>query len=178
MLVVPLNKAWTDEAREASIEARRGIFSNPIYTPIDRRLIDVKRDDRPLNDPKKVMDIDASLPGHQYVVPYSSTPFFSKLNQLQGTPDPMKVPIQEYVQARKALFEKQDSERLPIKNLIFTQTVVNKDKIAKNVAEKKDKEAYVVRYKGKEYVMDGHHTVVARALREKDSVHARVLEIQ
>jgi len=156
------------------------IFDNPIYTPIDKRLIDSKEKDRPLNDPVKTLDIENVLPNekHKYVVPYSSTPFFDKLNKMQGTPDPMKIPVEQYTAARQALFDKQPVEKLPIKDLIFTQTVVNKDKIAKNMADKKDKEILVVRYKHEDYVMDGHHTTVARALRGKSHVEAHVLDIK
>ncbi len=103
-------------------------------------------------------------------------PFFDQLNALQHS-DPVHDNARDYVAARKALFEEQPVEKIPIANLTFTQHVVNSKKIAANVEEKKDKNVFVVNYGGRNYVMDGHHTIVARAKRGKSRVKAHILHI-
>lgn len=181
LLLVILEKKFSDSARWAAVEARRKKarsvlpFQDKRYGPLDRGLIDIKKD-RPLNDPKKVLDIQDTLPGAQFIVPYSKVPFFDRLNKLQGT-DPRKVKVEEYTKAREELFTKQPREKIQIKDLVFTQTVVNRDKIKQLANDKDRKDAFVVRYKNKNYVMDGHHNTIARAIRGKKNINARVLTI-
>jgi hypothetical protein len=113
-----------------------------------------------------------------HYVNYSKTPFFDKLNELQGTPDPTKISPADFSAARKALFtEKGVKEKLSIKSLIATQPVVNSEKVSRNVAEGKNKRLFIVRYGGKNFVMDGHHALAGAAARGDKKIKARVIEI-
>jgi hypothetical protein len=123
-----------------------------------------------------VQSIRDFVPDMHYVA-YTKTPFFDKLNELQGTPNPTRIPIEQFAAARKELFGRQLTEKLKIKDLIATQPVVNGEKVGRNVKENKIKNAAVVRYGGKLFVVDGHHAVAAAAKRGDKKIKAYVLNI-
>ena len=143
----------------------------------DKKLVDIVPH-RPLTRANKdVKGIRDYVPGMHYVN-YTKTPFFNKLNELQGTPEPTKISPAEFSAARKALFnEKGVKEKLKIKDLIATQPVVNSEKVGRNVAEGKSKRIFVVRYGGRDFIMDGHHALAAAAARGDVKIKARVLSI-
>jgi capsid protein/predicted ABC-type ATPase len=145
-------------------------------TGLDKRILDLKKN-RPLT--KGVRSITRYVPGVQYV-PYSKTPFFSQLNEKQGTPDPEKISAKEYVDARAKLFDGVPKSHILIKNLIVTQPVVNGAKVAdiKEADSHAHKAINAVKYGGKVYVLDGHHHLAAAAARGETEVKARVLSLK
>jgi capsid protein len=143
----------------------------------DKKLVDIVPH-RPLTRAAPdVRSISDYVPGMHYVN-YTKVPFFDRLNELQGTPEPTKLKPGEFSAAREALFKSQGvKETLKIKDLIATQPVVNSEKVGRNVEEAKSKRIFVVRYAGKNYVMDGHHSMAASAERGEKKVKARVITI-
>jgi len=144
-------------------------------TGIDKRIVDVVTH-RPLTrESPDVVSIGQFVPQMHYVS-YSKTPFFDTLNKMQGTPDP-EIDVVDFLKARKHLFQRQPEKKLPINSLIATQPVVNSDKVERNIDEKKIKNAFVVQYGGRNFVMDGHHAVAAAAALGKKNIKANVLHI-
>lgn len=143
---------------------------------LDKRILDLKKN-RPLT--KGVRSITRYVPGVQYV-PYSKTPFFSQLNEKQGTPDPEAVSAKDYVGARAKLFDALPKSQVAIKNLIVTQPVVNGEKVAdiKESDSHAHKAINAVKYDGKIYVLDGHHHLSAAAARGEKEIKARVLSLK
>lgn len=154
-----------------------GGISNSDFSPLDRKILNY--------NPKKPLDasggddlqrIEDLIPGAQYV-PYTKTPFFDQLTALQGV-HPKDVEGYPHAKARKELFVKQPVEDLPSKDLIFTQNVVNIKGIARAGGNPDPSPAQVVRYQGKNYLMDGHHRVVDGIAHGESTVHAHVLTIE
>ena len=131
---------------------------------LDKRIIDFKPD-RSLSDPKAIRPIEKVVPNAKFV-PYSKVPFFDALNKLIGV-DPRTEDIGKYCKARAKFFAKQPIKEIPLDNIVVTQQMVNKDKVAKLVAQDdpSSKPIAAVRYQGKTYIMDGHHRTVAAVLR-------------
>jgi len=143
---------------------------------LDKKLVDYNLG-RPLaRGAKGVKSIGHYVPDMHYVM-YTKTPFFAALNKLQGTPDPENMKVEDFAAARKAFFEKQPVEKLAIKDLIATQPVINNKKIKKNVKNEHVKNASVVKYGDKYFIMDGHHAVATAATLGYKHIDANVVEI-
>src|SRR5262249_38150977 len=122
---------------------------DPPLTGIDKRIADYKPD-RSLADPAKTADLEQYLKNARYV-PYSNTPFFKEVNELQGTPDPDKVDVADYIHARASLFNNQDVEDVPLDKVVVTQPKVNKDRVQEIIDKPETDEVtpiLAVRYKG------------------------------
>jgi hypothetical protein len=149
------------------------------YSPLDAKIIDIHQDNRPLGDAGEVTPLSKVMPDNAYVA-YSKTPFFDKLNKMQGT-DPTKVSGQQYADARHKLFTQYPVKTIPLKGLILTQTVVNTGKINKMRDKIKGGDTKgglaVVQYKGHNYLMDGHHRTAAEYLEGATSLKANVINL-
>jgi len=149
---------------------------------LDKRLVDYHIQ-RPLaRGAENVQSIRQRVPDIHYVM-YSKTPFFQKLNELQGTPDPENIPVEDYAAARDKLFQSQPVQQLPIKGMIATQPVVNAKTVDRTAdraktGEREIKNIYAVHYGNKNFIMDGHHALSAAATLGRDTVGAHVVNIE
>lgn len=167
-----------------------GEFASPTgewKSTLDRHLIDYNHGipsqgipPRPLSRTTATEHVQRIFRGSTHV-DYSETPFFKQLEQLQGTPNPGRMNAQTHADARDALFAKQPVEMVPTKGLILTQPNVNRTNVVKMKAfvgkDPSAHPAYVVRYGGKLYVMDGHHRLAAGVLNHMTQYPARVLDL-
>jgi predicted ABC-type ATPase len=152
------------------------------FSDLDRALVDhqskpdpVTGQTRSLSDPKDIRLIERFIEGAEHV-PYTKTPFFSKLMEAQGTPG--ETDGRKNEKARTELFLKQPVEKVKISDLTFTQDVVNATVIARGVSRGKvAKAAFVVRYDKKLYVIDGHHSVINEYVHGRKSMDAHILDI-
>lgn len=176
--VFKLNPNHDERGRFAS-----GGVGNADFNDADRRLIDIKPD-RPLAGvPDDLRKIDSLIPGADYI-PYSQTPFFDKLQEMQGTPDGDHLSGTANKAARDLLFQSQPIENVPVKNLTFTQNVVNYPDVSKffgtpppQFVGKQPPPAQVVEYGGRYYLMDGHHRAVADVVKGHKTMRSHVLHI-
>lgn len=148
------------------------------FSPLDRTLVDYEPR-RPLTDPLKDEVISRLIPGAKFV-PYAETPFFTHLQQLQGTVDLVHLTGEQNEVARDALFHQQSIEDIPIAEMAFTQNVVNRDAIAHLLSGTDDfdgKPAYIVRYDSKHWTIDGHHRTVAAFIKGKPTIRSYVLSL-
>jgi hypothetical protein len=164
-------KAWLSRVRAA----KPTDLSVAVMSPEDAKVIDLKPD-RPLQDPKAVLEISKILPDSTYCS-YSKLPFLAKMNALIGV-DPAKD-IKAYAKARKAFFYKLPEEQFSLDNLVVTQKVVNEAKIKANIEKGNfgkggGTDVFVVRYRGKDYIIDGHHRVMAAKLSGKKNAFAHI----
>ena len=83
----------------------------------------------------------------------------------------------EYAKELKALFKKAGTEQIDIDSLIATQDHLNPVSIEKKKKKPDTRPIAVIRYKGKNYIYDGHHrTAVAKMDGAKD-ITARVVSV-
>lgn len=163
-----------------------GEFTRPrggFQSRLDKHIVDYEgriAPGRPLGQRRQIEAIGRFLHGAQHVG-YSETPFFRKLEALQGTPSPGRIKATEHEAARNALFARQPLRQIPIdpKRLVFTQPDVNRPAVLyhETHAQSQGHPAFVVSYGGKFYVMDGHHRLLAAAADHQTSYPARVLTI-
>lgn len=158
--------------------ANRGAAGSGELGPLDRRLIDYKPD-RSLSDPSLVTRLDALLPEVEFRA-YSKVPFFQKVNELQGTPNPQDIDISSYVKARDTLFYSQPIEQVPLDSVVVTQPHVNKARV-KQIRDDPStggtKPIHAVRYAGKTYILNGHHRIAAEILNRQSTTLAHVLHM-
>ena len=137
------------------------------------KLVDYKTD-RPLEGGE---DIRQVVPGTQ-VKEYLDLPFLDKMHERMGINIDTST-TEEYMQKRNDLFSPANTtdKEVPFRGLVVTQPVVNREKARKLIGAEFDPPPYVVRYRGTDYVVNGHHRVVAEALDGKSGTRARVLEL-
>jgi hypothetical protein len=158
-------------------------YAEPEMSPLDKKLVDYKPGERPLNDPSKLTYLDKILPNTRFV-PYSKTKFFNAVSAMQGS-DPEKVTGGEYKQARDDLMNKQPVAEIPLDKLVVTQRGVNKDRMAsiekwpKGMGPKGTPldPIQVVRYNGETYILNGHHRAAAFKNRGDETTKAHVLTL-
>ena len=140
---------------------------------LDKQIIDFKPD-RSLSDPKAIRPIEKVIPNAKFV-PYSEVPFFDALNKLIGV-DPRKAPMEKYSKARAKFFASCPIKDIKLDDIVVTQQMVNKEKVAKLVEQDdpSSKPIAAVRYKHKTYIMDGHHRTVAAVLRGDTSIEGHM----
>ena len=153
--ILKFNKFHDTRGRFAS-----GGLNNADFTEHDRKIIDLKPDRRPLTHPDQVRTLGSFIPGAKYV-PYTKLPFYSTLMHMQGM-DMNHHTGQEQKAARDVLLSRQPIEQVDIRNLVFTQNVVNWE-ATKHFKDAHPKPVQVARYDGKLYLLDGHHRVAYEA---------------
>lgn len=82
--------------------------------------------------------------------------------------------------AREKMARDQKVREFPISELRATQPfnrVEDKEKLANKIADKTPTHIHVITHKGKHYVSDGHHAVMAAQLRGEKSVRAKHLNL-
>lgn len=138
-----------------------------------KKLVDYKTE-RPLEGGEDIRDV---IPGTE-VKDYLDLPFLDAMHEKMGI-DVDTVSTEEYVKKRNDLFSKENTSdrEVAFDGLVVTQKMVNREKAKRLIGAEFDPPPYVVRYKGKSYVINGHHRVVAEALAEKKGTRARVLEL-
>jgi len=151
-----------------------GGVGNAEFTDLDRKIIDLKPERRPLSDPKQVKPLGSIIPDATYV-PYTKVPFFEDLMQLQGT-DINADSGKEQKASRDVLFSQQPVEVVAIRDLIFTQNVVHHEAV-KNFKNVNAKPVQVARHRGKMYLLDGHHRVAFEAMNNTVHIDAQVLDL-
>ena len=121
-------------------------------------------------------------------MPYSQTPFFRDVSNLQGSyghegdarNDPLAHGVEDYVKQRKLLFETIPPTKVTLENVVITQPAVNKDRVQQLIADPAtggDKPIYVVKQGGKLYIVNGHHRVAALLAEGKHpEIDAHVLD--
>lgn len=147
------------------------------FTSLDERLIDHKPG-RPLNDEKTSMPFKKVVKGSKYKA-YSQLPFLDRLHGRMGVHDPMKMPVDEYLTRRESVFKMHPMRKVKIKNVVATQKRLNTEKVME-MTTAPDRTKFpleVVRYGGKDYLLDGHHRVAAAHARGETSFRARVLDL-
>jgi hypothetical protein len=157
-----------------------GEFSKPQGnwdSDLDQEIVDVD-DPRPLSDPSKTESILRVLHGDR-IIGYSETPFFEKLNVLQGTPDPTRLSPEVYDEARVSLFEGLPVQEIPIYGVILTQHELNISAVKRLVDHPPADidPAYAVLYDAEIYIIDGHHRLASGRIRGLVSYPAQVLGI-
>jgi hypothetical protein len=140
---------------------------------LQAKLVDYKTD-RPLEGGE---DIRKVIPGTK-VKEYLDLPFLDVMHSKMGI-DIDTISTEEYTKKRNDLFSEANTkdEEVPFDGLVVTQPVVNRAKARKLIGQEFKPPPYVVRYRGTNYVINGHHRVVAEALAEKKGTRARVLEL-
>lgn len=142
-----------------------------------KRLVDYKPD-RSLLEGDKVRRLDEVLPRTQYER-YVDVPFFDDLNGLIGA-DLDTVEGHDYADQRERFFESLPTQDVSLDNIVVTQEFVNIDRvdqIRRDPAAGGSKALHVVRYRGRTYIMNGHHRLAAEVLNGKRSIRAKVLEL-
>jgi len=116
--------------------------------------------DRPLTG-EQSKSIDRIVPGAKSV-DYFQVPGLDKLHEAMGVGNVTGM-SKDYAKARKEFFAKQPLETVPFKNLVYTQDRVNAPRVTELTKVQKQLElpVFVVRSGGKDYVMNGHHRVLA-----------------
>lgn len=74
-----------------------------------------------------------------------------------------------------AEFQKQKPVNIKIKDLTVTQEFVFENPLKNS---KGDKSVYVIKYRGKNYLVDGNHTASKRALSGEETVKALILTLK
>lgn len=140
---------------------------------LQAKLVDYKTE-RPLEGGEDIRDV---VPGTE-VKDYLDLPFLDEMHERMGI-DIDASSTEEYMQKRNDLFSPANTtdEEVPFNGLVVTQAVVNREKARKLIGAVFDPPPYVVRYRGTDYVVNGHHRVVAEALGGKSGTRARVLEL-
>ena len=76
-------------------------------------------------------------------------------------------------------FEKNSSVEVDVKDIVPTQrflTIKNLDKVKKD--EQDNTGAYLVKFKGLYYILDGHHRIANKIINEYDTIKAFVQEVK
>lgn len=177
-IVSHLSEKYAEEQRHDEL-AIPGDFESDL----DRHLVDYEGpgpdgSGRPLHGPdaKAIQDL---IPGVQ-VTGYTETPFINDMHNLMGIDDPMNIDPYDSANRRKALFETQPKQTLPIHQLIFTQPNINWPAVQHLASDPSADPGnpYVVHHETGHYVMDGHHRTVADWLRGLREVPAHVLDLR
>jgi hypothetical protein len=148
-------------------------------TALDQRLVNYKPD-RNLADPSQTQRLDEVLDDAEYE-PYGLLPFIDDMHRQMGVDDPATVEVDEYMDARQALFDQQPVVDVDVSDgVVVTQPMVN----AARVQEIRDyperggtKPLMLVRSGGKVYVMNGHHRVAANLLGGQTTLQGRLLDL-
>jgi hypothetical protein len=140
---------------------------------LQAKLVDYKTE-RPLEGGE---DIRKVIPGTK-VKEYLDLPFLDVMHDKMGI-DIDTISTDEYTKKRNDLFSGPNTkdEVVPFEGLVVTQPLVNRAKARKLIGQEFKPPPYVVRYRGTNYVINGHHRVVAEALAKKKGTRARVLEL-
>lgn len=149
-------------------------MNNADFNHIDRKIIDLKPEKRSMVSPLHVKTLASIIPGAQYV-PYTKLPFFDTLMKMQGT-DIHTSTGMEQKHARDALLIKQPIESVPIRDLTFTQNVVNMPSVT-NFKVINAKAVQIARYKGKLYLLDGHHRAAFETMQGNVMIDGHVIDL-
>lgn len=154
-----------------------GGISNAGFSALDRKIINYNPN-KPLDasggaDLLRISDL---LPGSKFV-PYSRTPFFDTLMQLQGTTNHGSLTGFEMKQARDELFRRQPVVDVPLRTLTFTQNVVHGPALERARANPEAKPAQAVKHNEQHYLVDGHHRAINEARAGATTVPAHVLDL-
>jgi GNAT superfamily N-acetyltransferase len=149
------------------------------WTPMMRKMVDHK-EDRPLADPKECWDLRAVLPKVRWTS-YVSMPFFAQLMALQGS-EPTKDAAEKLVGDRKSLFGQVPvrPHRVQLDRLVLTQPTVNGKKVQEmidNGISAGGPPALLVHWKGDDYVIDGHHRLVAQLMQGIYEINVKTLDL-
>lgn len=148
------------------------------WSLLEQKLVDFKGD-RPLRDEEVALDLRLTFPDIRWTV-YSKVPFFEALMAMQGS-DPIHDQVEKLVEDRDSLFGKVPTVDYTIdrSTLVFTQPTVNGPKVKKMLDEGVDggSPAFIIRYKGSDYLMDGHHRFVACLLEKCETIQAAILDL-
>ncbi len=173
---IPVVKGF-DEARAKQLEAVSKVSGSDI-TGLDKALVDYKPD-RSLSDPSKTVRIDKLVPDVSYT-PYSKTPFFHRVNVLQGSIDPLHYGVGDYIKQRDLLFDTVPVTKMALDNVVVTQPLVNKDRVQQIIDKPETggtKAIQAVKYGGKTYILNGHHRVAADLKEGKKEINAHLLDL-
>lgn len=134
------------------------------------------KSERPLTGPdsKAIHDV---IPGARSVN-YFDTPGIGDLHQQMGTPGASGM-SKEYEKARNDFFAKQPVETIPFDRLTYTQDRINVPRASAltQAPAQLDKTVFVVRNGDKNYVMNGHHRVVANYMAGNPGIRAHVYTV-
>jgi len=175
------SKDISKDIKEGSKEVTSFSEVNPWDMPHFEKMVDYLPD-RPLQGGEEhgVAQIGDLLPGTKWV-PYTMTPFFNMLLSLQGVST--KDQLEKLVHTRNSLFSKLPlvQYNVNLDHIVFTQPSVNWTKIQtmmKRGFGQYDKiPAFIVRYKGEDYVIDGHHRMIARLKSGFSTIATQVLDL-
>lgn len=171
---------YHDEKGRFTTKDRNSTGETGEFAGLDKRLVDYKPD-RSLSDPSQVANITDVLPNVSYTA-YSKTPFLAEMHRHMGIDDPMKVPVSEYMDARKKMFKNQPIVEADLDSVVVTQKVINRAEVDRWLASDAPADAsnmpiQTVRYKNQTYIMNGHHRAVATIKRGRRTLLAHELNL-
>lgn len=144
---------------------------------LQEHLVDYKAD-RELTGPDS-RAIHEIIPDAK-TVGYLDVPNVQAMHERMGINPTLQTDVKSYVDARDELFNAQPVEHVPIQRLIFTQPRVNLPR-AQALAKLPDQlnlPVQVIRQTSHDYLMNGHHRVVASALDGRVTINAHVLDLR
>lgn len=92
----------------------------------------------------------------------------------KGHPSSVASAVNEY--EKRGAPEPADRKEFPIKSLLATQHYVetsDKDRLRSKLDSKEAHNAHIITHKGKHYIADGHHEIMAARLRGEKTILAK-----
>lgn len=179
---------WTNEgkgggngtatATREKVETKVSPVTTDELSELDKKITDYK-EHRPLGNASETARFTEVVPGASFT-PYTKTPFFGRVNALQGTVNIHKVDIADFVKARDEVFQTIPATNLKLENVVVTQPVVNKKRVQEIIDKPETggtKAIQAVKYDGKVYILNGHHRVAALMEGGKGEINAHVLDL-
>lgn len=154
----------------------------PSREDLQTHLVDYKAD-RELTGPdsRAITDI---LPAAQQVG-YLAVPGIVHMHERMGITPTLATDPAKYVEARDELFGLQPVEQVAVGRLIFTQPRINLPRVesmlaalAQDPTRFDQAPTQIIRQTSHDYVMNGHHRVVALVLDGKVTIPAQVLDLR
>lgn len=174
---------WTDNLGGQYAAEREDIAdADASQAALETHLVDYKAD-RELTGPDSRAIADV-LPGAK-TVGYLAVPGIRLMHERMGIEPTLRTDPAAYVAARDELFDGLPQEQVAVGRLIYTQPRINLPRVEGMLAtlarqpDRFDREGVqVIRQHSHDYVMNGHHRVVAMALDGKATIPAHVLDLR
>jgi predicted ABC-type ATPase len=141
---------------------------------VHQKLVDAKPY-RPLTG-QGTGHISRTIPGARHV-PYAKVPGLDRMHDHMGAST--KTDFKEYEKARDRAFNNLPTQKVPLKNLTYTQDRINhsRAKELSGIPEQLNKPVQVLKHGGEHYLMNGHHRVAAQHLAGQEHTDAKVLDL-